>query len=157
MLPCNVNSITIVSLKNRSVFMKNIFFRFVLFTLVITCSASCKKNFKTDDTNTATLHSCTRSQIEPYICFDSLLQDSRCPIGSECFWQGTALIKVSFHETSQTHIFTMSLKGFPGLGYPADTTINGYRVIFIDLKPLPDINRVGPKPSEIKAFFSISH
>jgi hypothetical protein len=136
--------------------MKNIFFRFVLFILVITCSASCKKNFEQDDTNSAALHSCTRNQIEPYICFDSLLEDSRCPVGAECFWQGTALIKVSFHETNQTHVFIMSLKGFPGLGYPADTTINGYRIIFIDLKPLPDVNRAGPKPSEIKAFFSIS-
>jgi hypothetical protein len=89
-----------------------------------------------------------------FTCFDSLLTDSRCPAGAVCFWQGTALIKISVHEAANTHSFVMSLKGFPGLSYPGDTTINGYTIIFTDLKPYPAIN--GPGDETSKASFSIT-
>jgi hypothetical protein len=83
-----------------------------------------------------------------------LIIDSRCPKGGECIWQGTAVIKISFHETSNTYSTLMSLKGYPDLGYTSDTTINGYRIIFTDLNPYPDSNV--PAPEKVEASFIIS-
>lgn len=109
------------------------------------------------ENKSAILYNCSEKTIEPYICFDSLITDSRCPKGGECVWQGTALIKISFHEKGNIHRFIMSLKGFPDLGYPGDTTVAGHKIIFTDLKPYPEVNMPAPQSSEIKAFFSISH
>lgn len=117
--------------------------------------AACSKfNIESGKEKVVALHDCTRQAIDPYICFDSLVTDSRCPKGVECVWQGTAIIKVTFSEAGNQHHFTMSLKGFPSLGYPSDTTINGHRIIFTDLKPHPVSN--SPQPKQVEAIFSIS-
>lgn len=124
-------------------------------TIAIIFLVSCQKtNLPKEEEWGAELHQCTDKKIDPYICFDSLIQDSRCPTGAECFWQGTAIIKVTFTEAGNRHQFEMSLKDFPSLGYPSDTTIGGYRIAFTDLKPYPGIT--GPKTPYKKAFFSIS-
>ena len=122
---------------------------------VIILFISCKKaDIESSKEKVVALHDCTQQAIDPYICFDSLVTDSRCPTGAECIWQGTAIVEITFSETGNLHHFTMSLKGFPSLGYPNDTTINGYRIIFTDLKPYPDINR--PQATETRAIFNIS-
>ncbi len=128
----------------------------VLFLLTAFFSA-CKNNEVklSPDLNSVPLYQCTSKLVLPYICFDSLLEDSHCPAGAVCIWQGSALIKVSFHEAANTHRFIMSLKDFPGLGYPADTTINGYTIIFTDLKPYPSINGSGDQ--QPIASFSLTH
>ncbi|MEO5941951.1 MAG: hypothetical protein ABIP30_03235 [Ferruginibacter sp.] len=97
------------------------------------------------------LYECSQKLVEPYICFDSLIIDSRCPIDAECFWQGTAQIKVSFHERRNTHRFIMSLQNYPAMGYPNDTTINGYRVQFVGLSsyPLSNSNPVSKKEATL--------
>lgn len=50
----------------------------------------------------------------------------------------------------------MSLEGFPSLGYPNDTTINGFKIVFTDLEPYPDYNKPAPKARDIKATFIIT-
>lgn len=136
--------------------MKNKSFCWLVLITGITFFTSCKKNnVETGTKKSVTLYNCTVKTNEPYICFDSLITDSRCPKGGECIWQGTAIIKIRFHETDNTHSILMSLKGFPGLGYISDTAINGYQIIFTDLKPYPDINV--PAPEKIEASFIISH
>jgi hypothetical protein len=67
-----------------------------------------------------------------------------------------AIIQVTFHENKNAHTFKMSLKGFPSLGNPSDTSINGYKIIFADLKPYPNINKPAPTERDIKATFSIT-
>ncbi len=141
----------------KAYFMKKTSFTWLLFILLIAFSLGCKKNdFKTDsDVNSVTIYHCMEKTALPFICFDSLIMDSRCPTGAICAWQGTALIKISFHEVGTTHGFIMSLKGFPDLGYTSDTTINGYRIVFTDLKPYPSIN--APNDENPRAYFTISH
>ena len=107
--------------------------------------------------NSAALYGCTAKSIEPNICFDSLITDSRCPKPAVCFWSGTAIIKISFHERGNVHTFKMSLKDFPSLGYPNDTTIAGYRIVFTGLTPYPDFNAPAPQASDIRATFNITH
>lgn len=133
--------------------MKEKYFNYLLLIIGIFFTTSCKKASFHD--KSVTLYSCSDKTIEPYICLDSLVEDSRCPIGAECFWQGTVIIQISFHERNHIHKLKMSLSGFPTLGYPHDTTINGYKIVFTDLKPYPEINKPAPKPTEIKAYFDI--
>ncbi|MEO9004893.1 MAG: hypothetical protein ABI288_09160 [Ginsengibacter sp.] len=122
--------------------------------LVVLFTACTKANIETGNEKIVALHECTQQAADPNICFDSLLTDSRCPKDVECIWQGTALIEVTFSERGNSHQFVMSLKGFPDLGYPSDTTINGNRIIFIDLKPHPVSNN--PQPKKVEAVFDIS-
>ena len=119
---------------------------FYLLTLVLSgmfSFSSCKKiALKTLDKNQVALHSCTEQNVQmPYICFDSLIQDSRCPTGGVCVWRGTAIIQVTFHDNGQSDTFIMSLKDYPSLGHVSDTTINGYNISFTALDPYPDINK----------------
>ena len=105
-------------------------FIFLSFLIVISC-----RKIPHDNTS-VNLYQCSPGH-SVYICFDSLVTDSRCPQKIECVWSGNALIKVTFHEGGNSHAFTMSLHGFPDFGYPSDTLINGYHVIFADLLPYP--------------------
>lgn len=128
----------------------------ILIILAVIFSA-CKKNEVniSSDMKSAALGDCTSGSTLPYICFDSVLMDSRCPAGAVCVWQGTSIVKVSFHEEANTHTFIMSLKGFPGLAHSSDTTINGYTIAFTDLKPYPAIGGTGTESPT--AYFSINH
>lgn len=137
--------------------MKNVLIPFLLIVSGIFLLPACAKYvLKAVDDNGISLYNCSKKTTGvPNICFDSLITDSRCPTGGVCIWQGTAIVQVTFHENEQLHTFKMSLKGFPSLGFPADTTINGYKIIFTDLKPYPEINKPTPKENDIKATFSI--
>ena len=105
----------------------------------ITFLIACKKNQTNQKLLVSLLH-CTQRNNGPTLCFDSLVTDSRCPKMVECVWQGTAIIKVSFYEANNVHRFRMSLKGYPTSGYPGDTLINGYQIVFTDLLPYPVAN-----------------
>lgn len=141
----------------KPVFMKCKFFCTVLVLGGIFLLASCKKvALKTVDKNQVALFNCSDSTAQmPYICFDSLLQDSRCPKGRECFWMGTALIKVTFHDNGEAIPFVMALQGYPNLGHVSDTTINGYKIAFTGLEPYPDVNTL-PQPGDKTASLSIT-
>ncbi|HSN10092.1 MAG TPA: hypothetical protein VLS85_13725 [Hanamia sp.] len=125
-----------------------------LIILAVLFSACTKNKLPAHDFQSVALHECSAKLVEPYICFDSLLTDSRCPKGAVCVWEGNALIKVTFHESQASHTFVMSLKGYPSGGFPSDTAINGYLVTFTNLEPYPDINT--PGQSEKKASFTIT-
>ncbi|MEN8203655.1 MAG: hypothetical protein ABFS28_13750 [Bacteroidota bacterium] len=66
---------------------------------------------------------------------DSLVADSRCPIGVVCVWEGNA--EVSFilgegdHEHSAFHLNTHN-------SFRTDTIIQGYRYQLIDVLPYPE-------------------
>ena len=109
---------------------KYFIFIFLSFLIVIGCR-------KMPDGNTyVNLYGCSSGQ-SVYICFDSLLTDSRCPQKMECLWSGNALIKVTFHEGGNIHAFTMSLLGYPAFDFPSDTLINGHHITFAELLPYP--------------------
>lgn len=138
--------------------MKNYFISLLLIFPGIFFFSSCRKYpLKSTNDNAVSLYNCSKTTVTSYICFDSLLTDSRCPSGGECVWQGTAIIQVTFHENGNSHTFKMSLQGFPSLGHPSDTSINGHMIVFTDLKPYPALNIPAPNVKDIKATFSILH
>lgn len=131
---------------------------FLSLALFLVMLFGCQKlKLGTGEFQSVQLNECSDNKASAYICFDSLLTDSRCPAGAECIWQGTALIQVTFHEENTAHTFKMSLKGFPPLGYPADTTVAGYKISFEKLDPSPSINGDSLMNEIPKATFLITH
>ena len=80
------------------------------------------------------------------VSFDSLIEDSRCPNGVVCIWQGTAIAKFLFRVNKKQREITLSTFKLPG--YPSDTTLLGYKIEFVDLLPYPDIK----KPTKISDY-----
>jgi hypothetical protein len=73
--------------------------------------------------------------------FDSLLAESRCPIGMMCIWAGEAVIRVQWTRMTRTSSFTLKLPGGAnaqnaGAHIPFDTL--GYRFTLQQLDPYPD-------------------
>jgi hypothetical protein len=66
------------------------------------------------------------------ITFDSLLEDSRCPIGVECFWEGNA--KIGFIFSSQK----FELNTHPS--FRNDSTLLRFNISLIMLNPYPHID-----------------
>lgn len=66
------------------------------------------------------------------ITFDSLLEDSRCPIGVDCFWEGNA--KIGFIFNSQK----FELNTHPS--FKNDTTLLRYNISLIRVHPYHHID-----------------
>jgi hypothetical protein len=73
------------------------------------------------------------------LCFDSLVEDSRCPIGALCIWEGRAIVKFSFTVNQDQRPIILSTVKFPGS--PSDTTLMGYKIEFVNLLPYPEVNK----------------
>jgi len=70
---------------------------------------------------------------DTYICFDTLVSDSRCPEGVMCFWEGEAIVRFRFIESGGDFI-TSEVK----LG-TQDALIAGYKFSFVELRPYPSV------------------
>jgi hypothetical protein len=79
------------------------------------------------------------SKTHTYICFDSVVGDSRCPLGVECIWAGNAEVRFKFSEADQKpKFFNLNTLG----SFTTDTIINGYKFTLVSLNPYPAINKV---------------
>lgn len=141
----------------RTLSMKTIFYSFLIFSLLIIATSGCRKSIHIPtDHFSVQLNKCSEKVEGAYICFDSVITDSRCPEGSECVWSGTAVVKVTFHEGGNQHQFRLALMGYPGIGYPYDTSINNYRIVFTELQPYPQTPGSASGEETIRATFSIT-
>jgi len=68
------------------------------------------------------------------LTFDSVLSESRCPIGVVCCWQGNVAVKLTLKNGTVEFPFTLDSYFLP------DTTVGGYDFHFLDATPYPDIN-----------------
>lgn len=95
---------------------------------------------------------CVTTYGQSSLCFDSVLNDSRCPDGAVCVWEGNAEIRLKLSIT--------------GIGYqfvelntnvlPIDTTINHLNIALISLSPYPSLNKT-IKPEDYKATLSVAN
>jgi len=69
------------------------------------------------------------------LTFDSLSNESRCPIGVVCFWQGNVAVKLTFKKGNLEYPFTLDSYFKP------DTSVGGYDFHFLDATPYPDISK----------------
>ena len=70
------------------------------------------------------------------LCFDSVINDSRCPANAVCIWQGTAVAKFSLTKNDETTSFELATINMSP-NYHKDTTIMGYKIEFVNLYPYP--------------------
>lgn len=71
-----------------------------------------------------------------YICLDSVLNDSRCPTGAMCIWEGNAEVKFKFERLNENPIF-FNLNTH--ISFTKDTIIDRYKISLVGLNPYPDI------------------
>ncbi|MFT3751643.1 MAG: hypothetical protein QM800_01810 [Paludibacter sp.] len=69
---------------------------------------------------------------------DSVLNDSRCPIGAVCVWEGNAQVRFDLKTEGNYH-YTFNLNTHRS--FRQDTLIRGIRFKLIDVLPYPDINK----------------
>jgi len=102
----------------------------------------CKKNVDQDSSVFVNWHHCSQKNYRPgivKICFDSLMQDSRCPMGALCIWQGTAVVRFSLTVNNSSQNITLATLNVPGL-YRTDTTLMGYKIALLNVTPFPRID-----------------
>jgi hypothetical protein len=68
-----------------------------------------------------------------YICFDSVISDSRCPKGAECFWAGEATARFKLEKYNNKPVY-FNLKETE-----KDAIIEGYHISFVKLLPHPEV------------------
>ncbi len=106
----------------------------VIATIAIT---SCDKSMpvKKDAVALGSCRTLTFDKGQVSICYNKLLNESRCPVGGQCVWQGMAVGQFSFVEGGNTHILTLSTLKFGP--YDSDTIIGNYRIELQDITPYP--------------------
>ena len=94
-------------------------------------------NLNFNDTIELSFRECVSDPEEHfYICLDSVLNDSRCPKGAMCFWEGNAEVKFRFEKFNENPIF-FNLNTH--LNFTKDTIIDRYNISLIQLNPYPEI------------------
>lgn len=84
------------------------------------------------------------------IQLDSIMNDSRCPIGATCFWAGFVQAKFTISERRISHPFVLNT-----LIHPNDTTINGINYKLLNVLPFPDYT-LNPNQGDYRAIVAVS-
>jgi hypothetical protein len=144
------------SLRNRCQGMK-VSMRFVNILLAVSSFLlfSCKKNLQLGSSSFISWNDCSETRSDQIkICFDSLLEDSRCPKGAMCFWQGRAVAKFSFTVNKDQRTITLATFAPPGFT-PTDTILLGYKIELVNMRPYPELNK-NHNASEYRAELKIT-
>lgn len=96
---------------------------------------SCSKN---DDGTQGAINlkvgSCfDKFQTETQICLDSVVNDSRCPTGFECVWEGDAIAAFTLTKNKKVTRFNLHTNN----RFQNDTIVDGVSVKLIDISPYP--------------------
>jgi len=72
-----------------------------------------------------------------YIAFNSVLEDSRCPMNANCIWAGTAI--VDFHISASNITVPFELATNEVNNYSSDMIIDDFEIKLLGLYPYPKI------------------
>lgn len=75
------------------------------------------------------------------ILLDSVFDDSRCPTGVQCIWEGNAITRFKLTTNEGTVQFQLDTQPTSNL-YQHDTTIAGYLISLVSLRPYPHADSV---------------
>lgn len=113
---------------------------FLLLSLVLGCGKS----------DTASIHSVNLKVKDCFsklpdkvkICLDSVYNDSRCPNGIQCIWEGDALADFTMTSAKTTNRFTLH----SNTKFQNDTIIEGISIKLIQINPYPTVdNEIDPE------------
>lgn len=136
-----------------------VFLSIFLFTTLTAFVNSCSKSGDkfSEGTIKLKLSNCENGSIsgdDLKLCFEAVVNDSRCPANAVCIWQGAATATFSFTKNGDSHRFDLSTITMKP-NYTKDTVIAGYKIEFINLSPYP--GTVDPLPdNQIKAELKIT-
>ena len=86
------------------------------------------------------VESCLVNDKEVCFTLDSILEDSRCPTGLNCVWEGNA--KPRFTMTTGGETFQFPLDTQPTSNFHRnDTTIGGYHITLKEITPYPSTEK----------------
>lgn len=74
---------------------------------------------------------------EARICLDSIFNDSRCPTGIECVWEGDALAAFTLTKDDTDRSFTLHANN----KFQNDTIIDGIKITLLNITPYPIANQ----------------
>lgn len=144
----------------KHTYMKLIFLFIVLYFGRAASSCNKKNSIPTssaDTTFTIKINACatkTAGLQNATLCFDSVMQDSRCPKGAFCIWAGTAIAKFTFSKNGISYPLTLATA--PYSRFPVDTLLSGYKIKFINLTPYPGTFTPPAPKDQIKAEVQIT-
>lgn len=70
------------------------------------------------------------------VCIDSVFNDSRCPIGVYCIWEGNAVVRFRYEKSNDKPLlFDLNTNS----QFASDTIIDGYKFTLISLSPYPAV------------------
>jgi hypothetical protein len=130
----------------------------VLFIFIIYSIVSCEKEEKTNnsdfiETFDLTEGICQKSIEQVTLCFEKVLNDSRCPAGANCVWEGNATLELKL-LTQDSIIHKFSLNTNPD--FIIDTTIENIYVLMTGLMPNPQLD-IEISPNEYLAQFTVAN
>jgi hypothetical protein len=85
------------------------------------------------------------------IQFVEMQQDSRCPVGVQCVWQGQATVAVHLKKNGQD-LGNLTLKTNAGQPDATTQSLNGYSMKLVDIAPQPKANQPIPKADYVATF-----
>jgi hypothetical protein len=128
--------------------------RIVLWVLLAAVLVSCKKNRSSAETEVA-LSKCSTVWIkgeDARLCYDSLVNESRCPIGGVCVSAGLANVKMSLHMGGVQYLLRLSTWDNRPYFEVIDTV--GYRVQLLEVHPYPNFTSRSEKNRFVKVRIS---
>lgn len=72
------------------------------------------------------------AQSKLTVKFVELLEDSRCPVDTNCIWAGQARIKVRVSKGGRSHDLTLST-----MGPTQSVNVEGYAIKLVGVSPVP--------------------
>ena len=125
----------------------------LLLTLFVTLAiAACGKSGPDKKQNGTLMGKCSTVVLENdhlRVCYDSLINESRCMAGGLCLWQGIATGKFSFYiNDGVKHTLTLATMDIDK--FSRDTVIGNYKVELLDIQPYPGVNNPPPASAEVK-------
>jgi len=105
-------------------------------------------NLVLNDTLYLSSHDCLNDvENQMYICLDSVLNDSRCPSGVYCFWEGNAAARFKYQKyNSKPVIFVLNTHR----AFGSDTIIDNFKFTLLGLTPYPNAHHI-IKPTDYTA------
>lgn len=120
--------------------------KILLPVLVIICAltTACSKNSQaTSNMLNIRKGSCLQATVTDAklrICYEALIEDSRCPPTFQCIWAGRAVVRLSVFLGTEKYTILLATNRF-GNGPSADTVVNGITIHLQDVVPYANESR----------------
>jgi hypothetical protein len=87
------------------------------------------------------------------ITFVSVLEDSRCPQGAMCIWEGEARVALDVKKTGQPSPVRVELSTLPD---KSSANVDGYRIELQRVDPYPELNRPLPPLEQYRVILLVT-